>query len=168
MILLLSLKFGRPNDSSDLVDLSNATFHRLAEQELKQQCIMRKEFSSTNIQLMSDTRALMNQQEHTWALFSFNNVQNQNGCNGGVYEIMESNDIIYICALQPGVHIRDALNAHFSGNDRLPLGAYLSHQKGDLRKFSVRFMLSQNPKEDTRLLLRHYQLNSQGRVPKFN
>ena len=151
------------------MDLSSTTFQRIAEREVEQQRIMQKEFSSSNIQLMGEKRALMNQQEHAWALFSFNNVQNQNGCNGGVYEIMESNDIIYICALQPGVHIRDALNAHFSGNDRLPLGLYLSSQKGsNLRKFSVRFMLSHNPKEDTRLLLRHYQLNSQGRVPRFN
>lgn len=130
---------------------------------------LRQEFSMANLNLMSQRRAVMDQQEHMWALFSFNNIENINGCNGGVYEILESNDVIYISGLPPGVHIRDALNAHFSGNDGLPLGKYLSNlSPEDLRKFSVRFMLSEVPREDARLLLRYFQLKNKGRVPQFN
>uniref|UniRef100_A0A7M5XAL2 Uncharacterized protein n=1 Tax=Clytia hemisphaerica TaxID=252671 RepID=A0A7M5XAL2_9CNID len=145
-------------------------YSQIAEQEEERLRILklREEFSTTNIQMMADKREMMNRQEHIWALFSFNNVENKNGCNGGVYEILESHDIIYISGLPRGVHIRDALNAHFSGNDGLVLGKYLSTQGGDLRKFSVRFMLSDQPREDARQLLRYYQLSSKGAVPKFN
>jgi len=129
---------------------------------------LRKEFSTANINMMTLKRSQMDQQEHIWALFSFNNVENKFGCNGGVYEILESNDIIYISGLPHGVHVRDALNAHFSGNDGLALGQYLTSQWAEIRKFSVRFLLSENPREDARLLLRHHQLHNHGHVPKFN
>lgn len=147
---------------------TNTMFNQYEVQEQERQKL-RQEFSTTNLNLMSQKRAQMDQQEHMWALFSFNNVENICGCNGGVYEILESNEIIYISGLPQGVHVRDALNAHFSGNDGLPLGKYIAHQPPvDLRKFSVRFMLSDCPRDDARLLLRHFQLKNKGKVPQFN
>ena len=130
---------------------------------------LRKEFSVANINLMNEKRSHMDSQELVWALFSFNNVENVNGCNGGVYEILENDVIIYISGLPCDVHVRDALNAHFSGNDELALGKYLSKLNcRSWRNIEVRFMLSKNPREDARLLLRHFQLKNQGQVPRFN
>ena len=149
------------------MDIENKTNKKLRCEEKREQ--LRQEFSPANIQLMNQKRYFMDQQELIWALFSFNNVENENGENGGVYEILENDDIIYISGLPRDVHIRDALNAHFSGDDDLPLGKYLSSlQYQKWRNFHVRFMLSANPREDSRLLLRHFQLKNGGKVPKFN
>lgn len=138
---------------------------RLSEKRDK----LRQEFSAANINLMNEKRSIMDAQELVWALFSFNNVQNIEGCNGGVYEILEDNVVVYISGIPPDVHVRDALNAHFSGNDKLALGSYLSqlHYR-QWRNFQARFMLSETPREDARILLRHFQLKNKGKVPRFN
>jgi len=130
---------------------------------------LRQEFSAANVALMHERRAQMDEQELIWALFSFNNVENIMGANGGVYEILENDEIIYISGIPKDIHVRDALNAHFSGNDKLPLGKYLSSMSSrNWRMFQVRFMLSDTPRDDTRLLLRHFQLISKGKIPRFN
>ena len=112
----------------------------------------------------------MNAQNLFSALFSFNNLASSyEGCNGGVYEILENNLIVYISGLPRDVHIRDVLNAHFSGNDRLAVGKYLSQMDyRQWRTVKVRFLQSENPREDAKLLLRHFQLTNKGRTPIFN
>jgi len=127
----------------------------------------RQDFSAANIAYMQELRTRMNEQILLWALFSFNNVEN--GACGGVYEILERDEIIYISGIPPDVHVRDALNTHFSGEDDLELGQYLLNQSGPCwRNFYVRFMVSDNPREDARLLLRQFQLESKGSLPRFN
>ncbi len=131
--------------------------------------MLRREFSSENIKLMASKRAAMESHQWHWAICSFNGINNQRGTCGGVYEIKENHDIIYISGLPQNVHIRDALNAHFSGHDGLALGSYLTNEAYcEWAKFQVRFMPSKNPSEDARLLLRYYQLRHMGRVPRFN
>ena len=131
--------------------------------------MLRQEFSPANIKLMTAKRSTMDCIPWHWAVFSFNNLNNQTGTCGGVYEIMEKDEIVYISGLPPHVHIRDALNAHFSGNDGLALGEYLSGiASGNWRHFYVRFMPSRTPSEDARLLLRYFQLRNMGQPPRFN
>nr|XP_047131783.1 uncharacterized protein LOC124810748 [Hydra vulgaris] len=131
---------------------------------------LEQEFSSVNVSLMQEKRSLMNAQKLFVALSSFNNIASGcEGYSGGVYEILENNVIIYISGLPYDVHIRDALNAHFSGNDRLAIGNYLS--RIDFRQWKtiqVRFLQSKNPREDAKLLIRHFQLTNQGKMPIFN
>jgi len=108
---------------------------------------LKQEFSAANINLMNERRTQMDQQILLWALFSFNNVEN--GACGGVYEILQGEDIIYISGIPKFVHVRDALNTHFSGEDDLPLGRYLLQVgSGSWRNFYVRFLMSPNPRED--------------------
>ncbi len=131
--------------------------------------MLRREFSCDNIKLMAMKRAAMEMHPWHWAICSFNNINNQRGTCGGVYEIKENDDIIYISGLPQNVHIRDALNAHFSGHDGLVLGSYLTNQAfGDWSRFQVRFMPSKHPFDDARLLLRYYQLRHMGKEPRFN
>ena len=130
---------------------------------------LRKVFSPANIQLMQCKRDEMDKQELVWALFSFNNVENELGARGGIYEILENEDIIYISGLPKDYHVRDALNAHFNGNDKLPLGEYLKGLNlSEWRNFFVRFLVSETPRDDARLLLRYFQLQNKGKVPKYN
>lgn len=130
---------------------------------------LRKEFSTENVKLMSMTRNEMNKQPLHWAALTFNAINNLRGTCGGVYEIREGDEIIYISGLPKNVHIRDAMNAHFSGNDGLALGAYLTGEARNIwTNMYVRFMPSRTPSEDARLLLRYHQLRNMGNVPKFN
>ena len=130
---------------------------------------LRKEFSSENIRLMSLKRTEMDMQPLHWAILTFNGINNLRGTCGGVYEIREGNEIIYISGLPQNVHIRDALNAHFSGNDGLALGAYLTGEAfHNWMHIYVRFLPSKTPSEDARLLLRYHQLKNMGKVPRFN
>lgn len=127
---------------------------------------LRQELSPENIARMSNLRDQMNSQILLWALFSFNNVHNG---SGGVYEILEGDEIIYISGIPKGAHVRDALNTHFSGEDELKIGQYLLAKSGPAwRNFYVRFMQSDTPRIDSRLLLRHFQLEQNGCLPRFN
>eukprot|EP00794_Sanderia_malayensis_P020586 gene20586-22617_t len=131
--------------------------------------MLRREFSSENIKLMAEKRAAMEAQTWHSAVCSFNGINNKRGTCGGVYEIKENNDTIYISGLPQNVHIRDALNAHFSGHDGLALGAYLTNEALYFwSRIHVRFMPSKHPWDDAKLLLRYHQLKNKGRVPKFN
>ena len=131
---------------------------------------LREEFSPANLERMRQLRFQMDQLELHWALFSFHNLEsNLIGPCGGVYELYEGSEVIYISAIPEGVHIRDALNAHFWGQDGLPLGQYLALECIDRwRDFQVRFLPSGNARDDARLLLRYYQLNHKGQAPPFN
>jgi len=145
-------------------DIDSQTCFKRAKYDVQRD---RHEFSTANIAHMQDLRNRMNEQILLWALFSFNNVEN--GACGGVYEILERDEIIYISGIPPDVHVRDALNGHFSGDDDLQLGQYLLSQSGPCwRNYYVRFMVSDSPREDARLLLRNYQLQNKGRLPRFN
>eukprot|EP00112_Aurelia_sp_Birch-Aquarium-sp1_P012511 Seg263.4 transcript_id=Seg263.4/GoldUCD/mRNA.D3Y31 product="hypothetical protein" protein_id=Seg263.4/GoldUCD/D3Y31 len=131
--------------------------------------MLRREFSAENVKLMSMKRKEMDMQPLHWAVLTFNGINNLRGTCGGVYEIKENNEIIYISGLPQNVHIRDALNAHFSGNDGLALGVYLTGEAfNSWKQIYVRFMPSKTPSEDARLLLRYYQLRNLGNVPRFN
>lgn len=131
--------------------------------------LLRKEFSTENLKLMSLKRNEMNKQPLHWAVLTFNTINNLRGTCGGVYEIREGNEIIYISGLPQNVHIRDAMNAHFSGNDGLALGIYLTGEaRSNWANMYVRFMPSKSPSEDARLLLRYHQLKNMGNVPRFN
>lgn len=143
--------------------LSLSCLHEIEKDKL------RKVFSPANIQLMQCKRDEMDKQELIWALFSFNNVENELGARGGIYEILENEDIIYISGLPKDYHVRDALNAHFNGDDKLPLGEYLKKlNSSEWRNFFVRFLVSETPRDDARLLLRYFQLQNKGKVPKYN
>lgn len=110
----------------------------------------------------------MDKHASVWAVFSFNGLA-KNGTTGGVYEILELGKVIYISGIPRKVHIRDALNAHFSNKDGLALGVYLGKDCCHRwRDFEVRFMPSTSPREDARLLIRHFQLNNNGETPRFN
>jgi len=125
------------------------------------------DFNAESIKAMRELRDKMNEQILLWALFSFNNVEN--GAYGGVYEILERNEVIYISALPPGYHVRDALNSHFSGDDELQLGHYLTSQGGSgWRNYYVRYMVSEKPWDDAQMLLRHFQLENHMKFPRFN
>lgn len=65
-------------------------------------------------------------------------------------------------------NIRDCLNAHFSGNDGLPVGAYLSGPgRRKWKKMSVRWMSVPNSHEVAYYLLEDYQRKN-GQLPLYN
>ncbi|XP_022788131.1 uncharacterized protein LOC111328043 [Stylophora pistillata] len=111
-------------------------------------------------------REKMNQQPLHSALRSFNV---QDGARmSGVYEIHRNNEIIYIGGNPYFSNIRDCLNAHFSGNDGLPIGRYLSGPgKRRWRNIFVRWLTCLKPPEIVYFLLEDYQLRS-GTLPIYN
>ncbi|CAH3039617.1 unnamed protein product [Porites lobata] len=108
----------------------------------------------------------MNLQPLHSALRSFNV---QDGARmSGVYEICRNNEIIYIGGNPYFSNIRYCLNAHFSGNDGLPIGRYLSSPgKRRWRNISVRWLTCLNPPEIVYYLLEDYQIRH-GRLPIYN
>ena len=125
------------------------------------------DFTSDNIKEMGRLRSRMNEQILLWALFSFNNIEN--GAHGGVYELLERERIIFISALSPGCHVRDALNCHFSGDDDTALSRYLTSRSGEeWRNFYVRYMISDEPWDDAKMLLKQFQLDNCMKKPRFN
>ena len=86
----------------------------------------------------------------------------------GVYEINHHGKIIYIGGNPHQSNIRDSLNAHFSGNDGLPIGAWLSGPAKDHWKaIKVRWMTCSRPHEVVFYLLQDYYIKY-GTLPRFN
>lgn len=76
--------------------------------------------------------------------------------------------IIYIGGNPYFSNIRDCLNAHFSGNDGLPIGRYLSGPgKRRWRNIAVRWFTCLNPPEIVYYLLEDYQMRN-GALPIYN
>ena len=76
--------------------------------------------------------------------------------------------IIYIGGNPYFSNIRDCLNAHFSGNDGLPIGRYLSGPgKKRWKNIAVRWLTCLNPPEIVYYLLEDYQ-NRHGDLPIYN
>ncbi|KAJ7357686.1 hypothetical protein OS493_023819 [Desmophyllum pertusum] len=83
-------------------------------------------------------------------------------------EIYRNNEIIYIGGNPYFSNIRDCLNAHFSGNDGLPIGRYLSGPgKRRWKNIAVRWLTCLNPPEIVYYLLEDYQMR-QGGLPIYN
>lgn len=86
----------------------------------------------------------------------------------GVYEIRYQGKIIYIGGNPHLSNIRDSLNAHFSGNDGLPIGAWLSGPaKNHWQAMSVRWMTCSRPHEVVFYLLQDHYIKY-GTLPQFN
>lgn len=86
----------------------------------------------------------------------------------GVYEIHNQNKVIYIGGNPYFSNIRDCLNAHFSGNDGLTIGAFLSGPgKNEWQNITVRWMACNNPHEVAFYLLEDYR-GTHGFLPIYN
>lgn len=86
----------------------------------------------------------------------------------GVYEIRDENQIIYIGGNPFCSNVRDCLNAHFSGNDGLAIGAYLTDTAlRNWNKIYVRWMPAKNPPEVVYYLLQEHRMRH-GCYPRFN
>ncbi|KAK3728990.1 hypothetical protein QZH41_019418 [Actinostola sp. cb2023] len=86
----------------------------------------------------------------------------------GVYEIQNGNQVVYIGGNPYFSNIRDCLNAHFSGNDGLTIGAWLSGPgKKEWQNITVRWMTCSNPHEVAFYLLEEYR-GRNGYLPIYN
>lgn len=86
----------------------------------------------------------------------------------GVYEIIQDSRVIYIGGNPCLANIRDCLNAHFSGNDGLPIGRYLSGPaRNKWKSIFVRWLTCAKPNEVAWFLLSDYQMQH-GYYPPFN
>ena len=86
----------------------------------------------------------------------------------GVYEIREGGKIIYIGGNPQLSNIRDCLNAHFSGNDGLSIGAYLNGSaRNKWSNVYVRWMTCSKPREVAMFLLTDFKLRH-GCYPQYN
>lgn len=86
----------------------------------------------------------------------------------GVYEIRDEKEIIYIGGNPFCSNVRDCLNAHFSGNDGLAIGAYLTGVAStSWSKIFVRWMPAKNPPEVVYYLLQEHRMRH-GCYPRFN
>lgn len=86
----------------------------------------------------------------------------------GVYEIKDKDEVIYIGGNPFCSNIRDCLNAHFSGNDGLAIGAYLTGAASkNWSTIFVRWMPTKNPPEVVYYLLQEHRMHF-GCYPKFN
>lgn len=113
-------------------------------------------------------REKMNKQPLYSALQSFLVAGKVNTRQPGVYEIREGNIIIYIGGHDYPSSVCDCLTAHFSGNDGLPIGMYLSGPaRNRWRDFFVRWLPHTKPREGAMYLLHDYQLKH-GILPRFN
>lgn len=100
------------------------------------------------------------------ALKSFNAEEAVN--MSGVYEIYNQGKAIYIGGNPYFSNIRDCLNAHFSGNDGLTIGAFLSGPgKNQWMNMTVRWMSCDNPHEVAFYLLEEYR-GRYGILPEYN
>ena len=112
-------------------------------------------------------RDKMDSQSLHSALRSFSESRETAGLPG-VYEIRHGGSIIYIGGNPHLSNIRDSLNAHFSGNDGLAIGAWLSGPARNLWKtITVRWMTCSRPHEVVFYLLQDYQIKY-GSLPEFN
>ncbi|XP_028517027.1 uncharacterized protein LOC114575743 [Exaiptasia diaphana] len=118
---------------------------------------------------MQAFREKMNQQPLYSALRSFLMAEKKfTTRQPGVYEIREGNQIIYIGGHDYPSSICDCLTAHFSGNDGLPIGAYLSGPaRNKWKDFFVRWLPHVKPREGAMYLLHDYQVKH-GNLPRFN
>lgn len=113
-------------------------------------------------------REKMNSQPLVSALHSFVVAGKSTTEQPGVYEIREGTQIIYIGGHEAPSYICDCLTAHFSGNDGLSIGTYLSGPAKDRWKdFYVRWFPCDRPREVAMYLLQDYQLKF-GSLPRFN
>ncbi len=86
----------------------------------------------------------------------------------GVYEIKDENEIIYTGGNPFCSNVRDCLNAHFSGNDGLAIGSYLTGAASkNWSKIFVRWMPAKNPPEVVYFLLQEHRMRH-GCYPRFN
>lgn len=86
----------------------------------------------------------------------------------GVYEIRDENQVIYIGGNPFCSNVRDCLNAHFSGNDGLAIGSYLTDSAiTNWSKIYVRWMPAKNPPEVVYYLLQEHRMRH-GCYPRFN
>ena len=86
----------------------------------------------------------------------------------GVYEIREGDEVIYIGGNPFCSNVRDCLNAHFSGNDGLAIGSYLtSAASNNWSKIFVRWMPAKNPPEVVYYLLQEHRMRHDC-YPRFN
>lgn len=86
----------------------------------------------------------------------------------GVYEIRNESEVIYIGGNPFCSNVRDCLNAHFSGNDGLAIGAYLTGcASNDWGKIFVRWMSARNPPEVVYYLLQEHRMRYDC-YPRFN
>ncbi|XP_029208593.2 uncharacterized protein LOC141878785 [Acropora palmata] len=124
------------------------------------------EVNQDHLKIVQFYREKMNSQPLHSALRSFNV---QDGARtSGVYEIYRNNELIYIGGNPYFSNIRDCLNAHFSGNDGLPIGRYLSGPgKRRWKNITVRWMTCINPPEIVYYLLEEHQIRH-GSLPVYN
>lgn len=119
-----------------------------------------------HFKIISYFRKRMDAQPLHSALKSFN--VHEAVCMSGVYEIRRENTVIYIGGNPHFSNIRDCLNAHFSGNDGLALGAWLNGAgKRQWKIITVRWMACANPHDVAYYLLEEYQRKN-GHLPLFN
>ena len=86
----------------------------------------------------------------------------------GVYEIRDENQVIYIGGNPFCSNVRDCLNAHFSGNDGLAIGSYLTDTAlKNWSKIFVRWMPAKNPPEVVYYLLQEHRMRHEC-YPRFN
>ena len=86
----------------------------------------------------------------------------------GVYEISQDSKVIYIGENPCLSNIRDCLNAHFSGNDGLPIGEYLSGPaRNKWKSIFVHWLTCAKPNQVAWYLLSDYQMQH-GHYPPFN
>ncbi|KAK3728985.1 hypothetical protein QZH41_007075 [Actinostola sp. cb2023] len=117
---------------------------------------------------MQAFREKMNKQPLYSALRSFLVAGKFTTRHSGVYEIQEGTEIIYIGGHDYPSSICDCLTAHFSGNDGLSIGGYLSGPaRNKWKDFYIRWLPYSKPREGAMYLLRDYQLKH-GNLPRFN
>jgi len=122
-----------------------------------------------DLKSMKYYRERLNARPLTSALRSFDmNDKYESTRLPGVYEISQDSKVIYIGGNPCLSNIRDCLNAHFSGNDGLPIGEYLSGPaKTKWNSIFVRWLTCARPNEVAWFLLNDYQMHH-GHYPPFN
>ncbi|CAH3148940.1 unnamed protein product, partial [Porites lobata] len=127
------------------------------------------EISEDDLKHMKYYRERLNARPLTTALRSFDINENYESTRlPGVYEISQDSKVIYIGGNPCLSNIRDCLNAHFSGNDGLPIGEYLSGPaKNKWKSIFIRWLTCAKPNEVAWFLLSDFQMQH-GCYPPFN
>lgn len=127
------------------------------------------EISENDLKHMKYYRERLNARPLTTALRSFDINENYESTRlPGVYEISQDSKVIYIGGNPCLSNIRDCLNAHFSGNDGLPIGGYLSGPaKNKWKSIFIRWLTCAKPNEVAWFLLSDFQMQH-GCYPPFN
>lgn len=127
------------------------------------------EATEEDLKSMKYYRERLNARPLTTALRSFDiNDKQESTRLPGVYEITQDSKVIYIGGNPCLANIRDCLNAHFSGNDGLPIGQYLSGPaRTKWKSIFVRWLTCAKPNEVAWFLLSDYQMHH-GYYPPFN